>query len=188
MPESTQKSANEPDSAKLAALTAIAEPIARAHGGEVVDIELRLEKTATKNGWVLRILVERLGAAEKNLSTEEAAVDLDLCAGIARELAPALDAADLIEDAYDLEVGSPGIERELRGERDFGRFKGKKAKLKLSSPVAGSKVFAGILGPVVEGKLTVTDGKRVVEVPITEIVSARLVFEFGPAPKPGKRK
>lgn len=165
-------------------LDAVVAPIVRAHGGEVVDLEWKMEQ----GGWVLRVLVEKLGASEEGLSTQQAAVDLELCSGVARDLSPALDVADLIPHRYHLEVGSPGVERVLRGERDFRRFAGKKAKLKLHEGVRGQKVVVGTLDAVDGGTLTVLDGKASFSIPLSDIAQARLVFEFGPAPKPGKAR
>src|SRR5687768_13708124 len=98
-------------------LLSVIEPVVRAHGGEVVDFDLKNE-----NGWVLRVYVEKLGASAEKMSTKEAAIDLELCSAIARDLSPALDVADPIPHRYNLEVGSPGVERSLRKEADFVRF------------------------------------------------------------------
>ena len=166
-----------------ARLIAVIEPIVSSHGAELCDFELKNE-----NGWVLRIYVERLGALAKKLSTKEAAIDLDLCSNIARDLSPALDVADPIPYRYHLEVGSPGVERPLRKTEDFVRFAGEKAKLKLRSGVAGQKVLVGKLGTVreIDGSnvLTLEDGAKSYPVPLEDVVTARLVFEFGPTPKP----
>ncbi|HXX66220.1 MAG TPA: ribosome maturation factor RimP [Polyangiaceae bacterium] len=172
----------------LDALRAVVEPVTRAHGAELVDLEFRPER----GGWVLRLFVEKQGAAESNLSTRDAAVDLELCAAISRDLSPALDVADLISHAYHLEVSSPGVERPLRHERDFARFAGQKARIKVSRAPGtagesggGSRVFVGILGGVIDGKVRVTDDSGVHEVPLSEVDTARLVFEFGtPAAHP----
>jgi ribosome maturation factor RimP len=161
-------------------LQAVIEPIVAAHGAELCDFELKNE-----NGWVLRIYVERLGSLANKLSTKAAAIDLDLCSEIARDLSPVLDLADPIPHRYHLEVGSPGVERPLRKPEDFARFVGEKAKLKLREGVGGQKVLVGKL-VAVEGKLlTLEDGAKSYPVPLDDVVSARLVFEFGPAPKPG---
>ncbi|WP_394842542.1 ribosome maturation factor RimP [Pendulispora brunnea] len=156
-----------------------------AHGAELVDIELKTEQA----GWVLRVYVEKLGSAESHASTRDAAVNLELCAQIARDLSPALDVADPIPHRYNLEVSSPGVERPLRDERDFARFAGEKARLKLKTATPeGQKVITGILGEPKEGVVTVQDGGRTHEVSLENIAAARLVFEFGPAPKPGSAK
>jgi ribosome maturation factor RimP len=163
---------------------AVIDPVVRAHGAEVVDLEFKSEP----GGWVLRVFVEKLGSADSNADTRDAAVDLDLCSGVARDLSPALDVADVIPHRYHLEISSPGVERPLRKERDFVRFTGKKAKLKLTASAAshGEKVVVGILAGVEAGKVKVTDGSRQHAIPLDQVATARLVFEFGPAPKPGK--
>ena len=162
-------------------LIAVIEPVVRAHGAELVDLELKNE-----NGWVLRVYVEKLGATEQKMSTKEAAVDLELCSHIARDLSPALDVADPIPTRYNLEVGSPGLERPLKSDADFDRFSGEKAKLKLDKGVGGQKVLVGTLrGVDGDRQLTIEDGGRSYTVPLDDVVAARLVFEFGPASKPG---
>ncbi len=147
----------------------------RAHGAEVVDMELKPDRGA----WVLRVYVEKAGAAAQGLSTRDAAVDLELCANVSRDLSPALDVADLIPHAYRLEISSPGVERPLRGERDFARFTGQKAKLRLRDPVDGQRVLVGALDGVSEGRVRVAIGTHTREVPLASVESARLVFEFG---------
>lgn len=162
-------------------LVAVIDPIVRAHGAELVDVELKNE-----NGWVLRVLVEKLGAAAEKLSTKQAAIDLEACSRISRELSPALDVADPVPHRYNLEVGSPGVERTLRSAADYERFAGEKAKLTLLRAVSGQKVLVGTLGEVRNGVLALADGSRSYEVPLEDIKAARLVFELKPAAKPGK--
>jgi ribosome maturation factor RimP len=171
------------------ALMRAVEPVVHARGAEVVDLEFKPER----GGWTLRIFVEKAGAAVQALSTRDAAVSLELCADVSRDLSTALDVADLIPHAYRLEISSPGVERPLRGERDFVRFKGLKARVRRHAPDATpgteaggeGRVVVGVLGDVVDGKLRVVDGGRTHEVPLSAIESARLVFEFGsPFPSP----
>lgn len=164
-------------------IDAIVVPILHAHGAELVDIELKSEP----GGWVLRILVEKLGSAEKKANTKESAVDLGLCSDVARELSPALDVVDVIPHRYNLEVGSPGVERVLRHAADFERFRGEKAKLKLAREVAGLKIVKGTIETVAAGAVKIDASGKAVEVPLADIEKANLVFEFGPAPKPGKQ-
>jgi len=168
-------------------LNAVIEPVVRAHGAELVDFELKNE-----GGWVLRVFVEKLGASAGKMSTKDAAINLELCSNIARDLSPALDVADPIPHRYNLEVSSPGVERPLRKADDFVRFAGEKAKLKLKNAVQGQKVLVGTLGSVKDGVIDIVDGGRTYDVPLEDVLSARLVFEFGPASKPpssgGKKK
>jgi ribosome maturation factor RimP len=165
-------------------LSAVIDPVVRAHGAELVDVELKNEA-----GWVLRVFVEKLGATAERMSTKDAAINLELCSNIARDLSPALDDADPIPHRYNLEVSSPGVERNLRKPADFVRFAGEKAKLKLKNAVAGQKVLVGTLGPLDEkGSLAIACDGRNHNVPLEDVLSARLVFEFGPASKPGGPK
>jgi ribosome maturation factor RimP len=164
-----------------AALERVVEPIVHAHGAEVVDLELKPDR----GSWVLRVYVEKSGSAASRLSTRDAAVDLELCAKVSRDLSSALDVVDLIPHAYQLEISSPGVERPLRGERDFARFAGEKAKIKLREPVGGQRVVVGRLDGLDGGKVRVQEGSRVHEVPLSLVESARLVFEMRASPKPG---
>ncbi len=180
------------------ALLRVVEPVVHAHGAELVDLEFRPER----GGWTLRLYVEKAGASERRLSTRDAAVSLELCANVSRDLSPALDVADLIPHAYQLEVSSPGVERPLRRETDFERFKGERAKIKLRAPLesapppagsgesappkrpgAGQRVVVGTLAGVAGGAVRVQEGSRAYDVPLSNIESARLVFEFGAGAK-----
>ena len=165
-------------------LDAVVNPIVRAHGGEIVDIEWKSEGS----GWVLRIFVEKLGSEAAGATTEQAAVDLQLCANVARDVSPALDVADIIPHRYHLEVSSPGVERTLRGPKDYDRFVGKKAKIRVREPVNGQKVIVGVLEKAEPGYVSLRDGGELRTVSLDVISSGRLVFEFGPAPRPGKAR
>ena len=73
-----------------------------------------------RSGKVLRLLIERRDATPEKGS----GVDLGLCASVSQEIGTQLDATDAIEEAYTLEVSSPGIERPLVRNSDFVRFRG----------------------------------------------------------------
>jgi ribosome maturation factor RimP len=163
-----------------AALVRVLEPVVVAHGAELVDVEFRPEH----GGWVLRVFVEKKGASEQGLSTRDAAISLELCANVSRDLSPALDVVDLIPHAYRLEVSSPGVERPLRTERDFVRFAGQKVRLQrrpAAGGSAGERTIVGLLGGIAEGQVRVVEGQRTHEIPLSSIEGARLVFEFGPS-------
>lgn len=174
---------NSPASFDRERLVRVIEPVVRVHGAELVDVELKNE-----NGWVLRVYVEKLGALAEKMSTKQAAIDLELCSNIARDLSPALDVADPIPQRYNLEVSSPGVERPLKKTEDYVRFAGEKAKLKLRNAVQGQKVLVGTLGEVHEGNLAIVDGSKTWNVPLEDVVNAHLVFEFAPTPKKGGKK
>jgi len=61
-----------------------------------------------RSGWLLEVTVER-----PDSTIPGAGVTVDLCSEISRDLSAALDVADVIQQRYRLEVGSPGLERAL---------------------------------------------------------------------------
>ncbi len=70
---------------------------------------------------------------------------LDDCERMSRALETTLDEADVIPDAYVLEVSSPGISRQLLTDRDFISFKGFAVIVSTSQPNEGQQEWAGQL-------------------------------------------
>jgi ribosome maturation factor RimP len=91
----------------------------------------------------------------------------------------------MIPHHYNLEVSSPGVERPLKTEADFVRFRGKPAKVKLARPAPdGQRLLRGTLVEAPPGAIAViVDGKRI-EAPHGDVVAANLVFELETQPKP----
>jgi ribosome maturation factor RimP len=116
-----------------AKIRAFAEGLLPSMGLELVDIQFRREA----HGWVLRLFID-----------SEEGVTLEHCSIVSREVSAYLDVEDLIEQAYHLEVSSPGLERPLYSLRDFKRFCGKNARVKLRESVNGQRVFIGRINQV----------------------------------------
>ena len=77
-----------------------------------------------------------------------------------------------------LEVSSPGLDRPIKKEADFIRFRGEKAHLKLRMPLEGRKNFIGLLGEIQDGVLQLdVDGKQVL-IELKNLDKARLVPTF----------
>lgn len=110
-----------------------AESLLPAMGLELVEVQFRREG----HGWVLRIFID-----------SEQGITVDHCADVSREVSDFLDVEDLIDHPYNLEVSSPGVERPLKTIKDFERFVGRKAKLRLHEAVDGQKVFVGTIQQV----------------------------------------
>jgi len=186
----TSPSSNQLDPVFRGQLEGLITPIVQANGGEIVDVEWKLES----GEWILRIYLEKLGALAKSMSTKEAAVTLDLCADVAKALSPALDALEeRFPHAYNLEVSSPGVERPLKKREDFARFKGEKAKLWLLNAAKPRGVETGNGQRVIEGvietggdAIVLRDGSRLFDVPFETVDRARLVFDMGSGTKKGK--
>jgi ribosome maturation factor RimP len=100
------------------------------------------------------------------------------CAAVSREVGHLLEVEDPIEQAYTLEVSSPGLDRPLRQERDFVRARGKKAKVVVREAVAGRHSFVGEIIAAGEGRVTMAAEEGRVEIPLALVKKARLLVEF----------
>ena len=86
----------------------------------------------------------------------EDGITIDDCERMHRAIDPVLDEADPIETAYDLEVSSPGIERDLRTDAHVDASVGEVVDVRFFAPVDGQKTMQGILlGRDEEGQIVV---------------------------------
>ncbi len=122
----------------------MARPVVEANGLELWDVEYVMEGGQR----YLRVFLDG-----------PEGVTIDQCETISRLLDPMLDEADPIPDSYVFEVGSAGIERQLKRPGDFDRFMGEKVEIKLYSAVDGAKQWVGELEGYDNGDVTV-DGRR----------------------------
>ena len=95
---------------------------------------------------------------------------------ISRKLSDKLDEADMIEEAYILEVSSPGLTRPLKKDEDFERSIGKLIEVKLYSAVNGMKELEGELKAFDEGSVTVNVGEEDLKLERSNISGVRLAF------------
>lgn len=105
-------------------------------------------------------------------------IGLGDCEAASREMSAALDVADVIAEAYTLEVSSPGLDRPLAKLKHFEQFAGQVARVQMRLPVEGRRRFRGVI-TAVEGETVClkVDGNAVV-LPFEMIEKARLVPEF----------
>src|SRR5690606_32844727 len=102
----------------------IAEPVCTGAGYELIDLAL----TQSRSGWVLRVFIDHphdAGAADDTVAPEGdpgSHIGLDDCERVSRELGAVLDVEDPIDQAYSLEVSSPGLDRPLRKVAHFERY------------------------------------------------------------------
>ncbi len=145
-----------------ARVEAFAVPLLDDLGLELVDVEYRREG----HGWVLRLFIDRPGG-----------VTLDDCAEVSREVSRYLEVEDPIDHAYHLEVSSPGLERPLKKEKDFLRFTGRRARIKMREKIDGQRVFTGILAGLADGAVGLEIDGATRALPLDGIARARLVYE-----------
>lgn len=145
-------------------LAELFEPVIESMGYELVGVEFN----AAGNHGTLRVYIDR-----------EAGVNIDDCAAISHQLSGILDVEEPIQQAYDLEISSPGIDRPLFKLADFERFSGEVAKIKLAVGLEGRKNFKGRLQGVVDSKLIAieVDGEQF-DLPYADIARANLVGEL----------
>jgi len=103
-------------------------------------------------------------------------ISLDDCERVSNQLTRLFTVEGV---AYDrLEVSSPGLDRPLKKEADFVRFRGQKANLKLRIPLDGRKNFIGVLGEVKDGVLQLDMEGKQVAITLSNVDRARLVPAF----------
>ena len=140
----------------------VAEPICVSQGLELVHVEYQREPS----GRVLRVFIDHPDG-----------IGLDQCTAFSRALSDVLDVYETVEEAYTLEISSPGIERPISKPKDFERFEGKTAKIRMTSAIDGQKTFTGtLLGVSGENVLLRTQQEKEVALPLADIAKARLVI------------
>ena len=102
-------------------------------------------------------------------------IKLDDCVSVSRRVSALLDVEDLIAGHYDLEVSSPGLDRPLFSEEQFGRYLSHQVKIVMALPQMGRKRFTGTLKDIVDGIVVIEVDNEIYDLPYAEIASARLV-------------
>jgi ribosome maturation factor RimP len=72
-------------------------------------------------------------------------ISLGDCEALSREIGYVLEADPGLGERFVLEVSSPGLDRELRTEREYAHFAGREARFVLRSPVDGQSVVFGVI-------------------------------------------
>lgn len=76
---------------------------------------------------------------------KEGGITIDDCVDVSRKLSDALDADEFIDDAYTLEVSSPGLGRRLVKDREFDRSIGRDVDVRFYKSIDGTKELTGKL-------------------------------------------
>lgn len=118
----------------------ILQPIVEEHGFELVDVEYVKEGS----NWYLRAYIDKPGG-----------ITVNDCETVSRKLSDILDERDYIDDAYILEVSSPGLGRPLKKEKDFKRSLGEEVEIRTYRMIEKQKEFTGILRAYDETTVTI---------------------------------
>ncbi|MCC5957040.1 MAG: ribosome maturation factor RimP [Natronohydrobacter sp.] len=121
-------------------LAEIVGPVIEGLGFELVRLRLMAGKTRT-----LQIMADR----------PEGGIEVQDCADISTAVSAVLDVDDPLEDAYTLEVSSPGIDRPLTRLKDFITWEGYEARIETSELIDGRRRFKGVLAGVEENEVLI---------------------------------
>ena len=139
-------------------------PIVEKHGFDLWDVEYVKEG----GNWYLRAYIDKPGG-----------IMVDDCEVVSRELSDILDEKDFIDEAYILEVSSPGLGRPLKKEKDYVRSMGKEVEIRLYRAIDHEKEFCGVLSAYDENTVTIEDesyGQKVFDK--KDIALIRLAIDF----------
>lgn len=148
----------------IALLTRLIEPEAKALGFELV----RVKMYGGKSDPTLQVMAERPDTRQ---------LTIDDCAELSRRVSDVLDAEDAIEDAYRLEVSSPGIDRPLTRLKDFADWAGHEARVQLIDPIEGRKQLTGKINGLADGNVEIdVRGRGAMRVTFANIADAKLLM------------
>jgi ribosome maturation factor RimP len=160
--------------ADIARLTEVIEPEVKALGFELVRVKYFRGGEIGDEEHTLQVMAER---------PETGQLVLDDCAALSHRISDRIDVLEdqgevLIDEAYRLEVSSPGIDRPLTRPRDFAQWTGHEAKVQLVNPVADNRksLQGDLVG--IEGDMVVLDDRKSGRVSFTlaDVHSAKLVL------------
>lgn len=146
----------------------VVEPYLAAERLELDDVEL----LGRGQGRLLRLVVDG-----ENLS-------IDRLADVSRGLSRLLDNETELEEAYRLEVTSPGLERSLRRPAHYAKSVGREVVVKIGNGEERTTI-RGVLSEADDDTFTVERDQERVVVDYEEVLTAKTVFRWEKAPKPG---
>lgn len=139
-------------------------PILSEYNFQLVDVEI----IRGKNRATLRIFIDKIGG-----------ITIDELAEFNHRIGDTIDAENIFDHAYTIEVSSPGVNRRIRYPVDFDRFAGKEIKIKTQKKVDGSNHISGTLLGMEGDNVAVQKGDRKVLISLDNIDHANLVYDWG---------
>lgn len=140
----------------------LAAPLAEEHNLFVVDVEIKTGGGQTEV-WVL-------------LDSEEGGVNLDHCAEISRELGFLVDAHELFNKKYRLNVSSPGLSRPLSDKRQYPKNVGRVATIKFRNDEGEYHKIEGVITGITEDTVAITDEEEAeTQIPYEAIVETKII-------------
>jgi len=164
-------------SAALQKVVQLADQVAEHKGLRVYDLQL----FGSGRGKTLRIFIDRRDSDK---------ISLDDCSEFSKALGLLLDVEDPIDGNYNLEVSSPGIERELKKDWHYKESVGKTVSFNLNQPLskimpavqqrdASRKKLTGVIKSLENENLEIDFEGQTLNVPLSNVSKAHWVFDFG---------
>lgn len=129
---------------------------------DLVDVEFVKERD-----WYLRIFLDKPGG-----------IEIEDCRWVSSAVEDKLDELDPIEQAYYLEVSSPGLDRPLKKPKDFIRHAGDMVDVHTFVPIVGKKEWVGKLIDLQDGIVRIMVAEDEISIPLEKISIIRLHIDF----------
>lgn len=146
----------------------VLEPYLAAERLELDDLEV----VGSGQGRVLRVVVDGEG------------VDIDRLADVSRGISRLLDAESDLDDPYQLEVTSPGLERKLRRPAHYAKSVGREVVAKTKQGEQ-KRTVRGVITDANDRTFTVEADEGAVVLDFEDVLTAKTVFRWEKTPKPG---
>jgi len=109
---------------------------------------------------------------------KEGGITIDDCVDVSRKLSDALDVDDFVQDAYILEVSSPGLGRQLKKKKEFEKSIGREVDVKTYKPIDGEKEFTGVLKDFDDKTVTIETENGDIVFEKSDIAVVKLSIDF----------
>lgn len=138
------------------------EPLVEAEGLRLicVDVGRRGKKM------VITVCLDRKGG-----------IDVDTCAEMSEEISRHMDVEDIVEDSYNLEVTSPGLQRSLRKPREYRAFVGREVEVVLRQAFEGRQKMVGRLLEADEDGMTILVEEEEIVFPYDALKRTKLYYK-----------
>ena len=140
-------------------LIGLIEPLAENSGLELVEVGVKQENRKK----ILEIIIDKDGG-----------ISLDDCAALSQQISMVLDVEDIISFPYDLEVGSPGIFRVLKSEKEIAKNIDARVKVEFKAPVKGRKRFIGQLKALNNQVVSIVNDQKEISINLEQIKKIQL--------------
>jgi len=110
---------------------------------------------------------------------KEDGLSLDDCQEVSEYISAKLDELDPIKENYFLEVSSPGIERPLKKDKDFEKYKERFVEVRLYQTLNGEKIIEGKLLGLKDNKIIIErEAKGIIEIARDKVSLVKLLIDF----------